>query len=44
MMGNRSRRRWPTLPPQWREQQEEARRLDKAIAKNLEKLGFGDRP
>ena len=29
------------LAGQWREQQEEARRLDKAIAENLEKLGFG---
>ena len=32
------------LADQWREQQEEARRLDETIAKNLEKLGFGDRP
>ena len=29
------------LAAQWREQQEEARRLDAAIAENLEKLGFG---
>ena len=29
------------LADQWREQQEEARRLDETIAKNLEKLGFG---
>ena len=29
------------LANQWREQQEEARRLDAAIAGNLEKLGFG---
>ena len=29
------------LADQWREQQEEARRLDLAIAENLEKLGFG---
>ena len=29
------------LATQWREHQEEARRLDAAIAKNLEKLGFG---
>ena len=28
------------LAAQWREQQEEARRLDAAIAENLEKLGF----
>ena len=31
------------LANQWREQQEEARRLDAAIADTLEKLGFGDR-
>ena len=30
------------LADQWREQQQEARNLDKAIAENLEKLGFGD--
>ena len=30
------------LAAQWREQQEEAHRLDAAIAENLEKLGFGD--
>ena len=30
------------LTGQWREQQEEARRLDAAIAENLERLGFGD--
>ena len=29
------------LTAQWREQQAEARRLDAAIAENLEKLGFG---
>ena len=29
------------LADQWREQQEEARRLDETIAENLEKLGFG---
>ena len=29
------------LASQWREQQREARRLDAAIAENLEKLGFG---
>ena len=29
------------LTAQWREQQEEARRLDTAIAENLERLGFG---
>ena len=29
------------LAGQWWEQQEEARRLDQAIAKNLETLGFG---
>ncbi len=29
------------LTAQWREQQEEARRLDDAIAENLERLGFG---
>jgi type I restriction enzyme M protein len=29
------------LTGQWREQQEEARRLDAAIAENLERLGFG---
>ena len=31
------------LTAQWREQQAEARRLDAAIAENLEKLGFGAR-
>ncbi len=30
------------LTAQWREQQSEARRLDAAIATNLEKLGFGE--
>ena len=30
------------LTTQWRQQQEEARRLDDAIAANLEQLGFGD--
>ena len=30
------------LTGQWREQQEEAQRLDAAIAENLERLGFGD--
>ena len=30
------------LSAQWRAQQEEARRLDDAIAENLERLGFGD--
>ena len=30
------------LAAQWREQQEEARRLDAAIAENLERLGFGE--
>ena len=29
------------LTAQWREQQAEAQRLDKAIAENLDKLGFG---
>ena len=29
------------LTAQWREQQQEARRLDEAIAENLERLGFG---
>ena len=29
------------LAAQWREQQDEARRLDAAIAENLERLGFG---
>ena len=32
--------RMTRLADQWREQQEEARRLDAAIAENLEKLGF----
>ena len=32
------------LAAQWREQQEEARRLDGAIAENLERLGFGRIP
>ena len=31
------------LAGQWWEQQEEARRLDKAIAENLAKLGFDQR-
>ena len=31
-----------SLAAQWREQKEEARRLDTAIAENLEKLGFGE--
>ena len=30
------------LAAQWREQREEAKRLDAAIAENLEKLGFGN--
>ena len=30
------------LAAQWRDQQEEAHRLDAAIAENLEKLGFGE--
>ena len=30
------------LTAQWREQQQEARRLDDAIAENLERLGFSD--
>ena len=30
------------LAAQWREQQKEAKRLDAAIAENLERLGFGD--
>ena len=30
------------LAAQWREQQEESRRLDAAIAENLERLGFGE--
>jgi hypothetical protein len=30
------------LAAQWREQQEEARGLDAAIAENLERLGFGE--
>ena len=32
------------LTIEWREQQEEARRLDAAIAENLERLGFGGSP
>ena len=32
------------LAAQWREQQEEARQLDAAIAENLERLGFGGSP
>ena len=31
------------LAARWREQQNEARRLDAAIAENLELLGFGER-
>ena len=30
------------LAAQWREQQNEAKRLDASIAENLERLGFGD--